>query len=247
MPGPSTRSLSAVSRVIVAVVPALNEAATIAAVVRGAAEHVDHVVVVNDGSSDETSELAAAAGAIVVDHPRRLGVGAAISSGLAKADELGATAVVQTDGDGQHDPRSIPDLLAPLERGADLVVGSRFEHGFEMGVVRRVVLEVFARLISYRLGTRLHDPTSGFRAFSPQAIATLTPIFPLKYLSDTVEVLYLAADRGLVIETVPVRMTARVAGKPSAGLVQSIGYALRVMRIVAAHTFAHRRALGNGR
>jgi glycosyltransferase involved in cell wall biosynthesis len=225
----------------VAVVPALNEAHSIAGVVEQAAEHVDLVVVVDDGSTDDTRVLAGKAGATVIHHARRLGVGAAVASGLAHAQELGATAVVQIDGDGQHDPSFIPSVLAPLAAGADLVVGTRFELGFEMGTVRRGVLAVFAKLISHRLGTRLSDPTSGFRAFSPRAVDTLTPIFPLKYLSDTVEVLYLAADHGLSVSTVPVRMTDRVGGKPSAGLFQSVGYALRMMGIVASHTFAHRR------
>jgi glycosyltransferase involved in cell wall biosynthesis len=226
---------------VVAVVPALNEAHSIAGVVKRAADFVDEVVVIDDGSSDDTRTLAGDAGAVVIHHPRRLGVGAAVASGLAHAQERGATAVVQVDGDGQHEADCIPALLAPLEFGADLVVGTRFERGFVMGRVRRLVLDVFARLMSYRLGTRITDPTSGFRAFSPRAVDALTPIFPLKYLSDTVEVLYLAADHGLRIVSVPVSMNARAGGKPSASTVQSIGYALRMMGIVARHTFAHRQ------
>jgi glycosyltransferase involved in cell wall biosynthesis len=241
VPADPTPTHDASTSLVVAVVPALNEAYAIASVVKGASEYVDHVIVIDDGSSDDTRELAEEAGAVVLHHPRRLGVGAAVASGLARANDLGATAVVQVDGDGQHEAASIPSLLAPLGVGADLVVGTRFELGFEMGRVRRWVLAVFARLVSYRLGTRLTDPTSGFRAFSPRAIEVLTPVFPLKYLSDTVEVLYIAADHGLRIATVPVSMNARASGKPSAGTVRSIGYALRMMGIVASHTFAHRQ------
>jgi len=226
---------------VIAVVPALNEAHSIAGVVKRTAEYVDEVVVIDDGSSDETRALAGEAGAVIIHHPRRLGVGAAVASGLAHAQERGATAVVQVDGDGQHESDGIPALLSLLDAGADLVVGTRFEHGFEMGRIRRLVLGVFARLMSYRLGTRITDPTSGFRAFSPHSVDVLTPIFPLKYLSDTVEVLYLAADHGLQIVTVPVSMNARTGGKPSASATQSIGYALRMMGIVARHTFAHRQ------
>lgn len=232
---------SSVESTVVAIVPALNEEYAIGQVVKGVSEFVDVVIVVDDGSTDATAELARAAGATVVSHPRRLGVGAAVASGLAQARVLGATAVVQVDGDGQHDASFVPTLLAPLTAGADLVVGSRFEMGFAMGRVRRLVLAAFAKLISYRLGVRVNDPTSGFRAFSPHAVAVLTPIFPLKYLSDTVEVLYLAADNDLDVTTVPVAMSARVGGKPSAGTIQSVGYALRMMRIVVSHTFAHRR------
>ena len=233
---------------VVAVVPALNEEAAIGDVVLAASKHVDDVVVIDDGSADATATLAADAGARVISHPRRLGVGAAVASGLAEAQRLGATAVVQIDGDGQHDASFIPTLLGELRRGrADLVVGSRFEHGFEMSRLRRVALNGFARLISYRLGLRLSDPTSGFRAFSPRAVDVLTPIFPLKYLSDTVEVLYLAADHDLVVASVPVTMGERVGGKPSAGTLQSMGYAVRMLGIVARHTFHHRRRIAEER
>lgn len=228
-------------RRVVAIVPALNEAHSIAGVVDRTRPYVDDIVVIDDGSTDDTGALAEAAGASVVRHPRRLGVGAAISTGLARGRADGATAVVQVDGDGQHDPSSIPTLLAVLDTGPDVVVGSRFEQGFEMGRVRRVVLDGFAWLISRRLGVPITDPTSGFRAFGPAAIERLGPVFPLKYLSDTVEVLYLAADLDLEVATVPVRMHARAGGKPSAGTWSSIGYALRMMGIVGRHTFGPQR------
>lgn len=230
----------------VAVVPALNEAYSIAGVVEQASRFVDHVVVIDDGSGDDTGLLAERAGATVIRHARRLGVGAAVASGLAHAHQLGATAVVQVDGDAQHDASFIPDVLAPLAGGADLVVGSRFEHGFAMGRVRRLTLAAFARLMSYRLGTRVSDPTSGFRSFSPRAVEVLTPIFPLKYLSDTVEVLYLAADHGLKVVTVPVRMHERAGGKPSASTLASIGYAVRMLGIVVSHTVSHNRGPSSG-
>src|SRR6187549_3592881 len=88
---------------VVAVVPALNEAHAIAGVVKRTADYVDEVVVIDDGSGDETKALAGDAGAVVIHHPRRLGVGAAVASGLAHAQAGGATAVVQVDGDGQHE------------------------------------------------------------------------------------------------------------------------------------------------
>lgn len=228
-------------RRVVAIVPALNEAHSIVGVVERTLRYVDEVVVVDDGSTDDTASLAETAGAVVARHPRRLGVGAAISTGLAHARSADATAVVQVDGDGQHDPSSIPSLLAVLDTGPDLVIGSRFEQGFEMGRVRRLVLHGFAWLISRRLGVAITDPTSGYRAFGPAAIEQLGPVFPLKYLSDTVEVLYLAAGLDLDVATVPVRMHARAGGKPSAGTWSSIGYALRMMGIVGRHTFVHRR------
>jgi glycosyltransferase involved in cell wall biosynthesis len=111
-PDPATTTRSGPS-LVVAVVPALNEAHAIAGVVKGASEYVDHVIVVDDGSGDDTRTLAEEAGAVVIHHPRRLGVGAAVASGLARAQELGATAVVQVDGDGQHEPRASPTCSPP--------------------------------------------------------------------------------------------------------------------------------------
>jgi glycosyltransferase involved in cell wall biosynthesis len=226
----------------VAVIPALNEAASISAVVTDALRFVERAVVIDDGSTDATAALAAAAGAHVIRHARNLGVGAAVATGLAHAREIEATAAVQLDGDGQHDASSVPALLERLAEGADLAIGTRFEQGFEMGRVRKVVLDRFAWAISRRLQQPISDPTSGCRAFNTAAIDVLTPIFPIKYLSDTVEVLYLAAEAGLKIATVPVVMHQRVSGKPSAGPLRSAGYAIRMMSIVLRHLFrVHRR------
>lgn len=225
----------------VAVIPALNEIGTITEVVAAAANVVDHVIVIDDGSTDGTGDSARAAGATVIRHPRNLGVGAAISSGLTRALELGADVMVQLDGDGQHDASYVPILVEQIRVGAaDLVIGTRFELGFEMGLVRRLVLRSFAFPISARLGTHVSDPTSGFRAFNTLAASTLAPVFPVKYLSDTVEVLYLAAEHNLRVATVPVRMRERVAGKPSAGPLKSAAYALRMVSIIVVHTFRRR-------
>jgi glycosyltransferase involved in cell wall biosynthesis len=222
--------------VIVAVVPALNEQDSVGDVVRGAAEHADVVVVVDDGSSDETAERARLAGATVVSHTVNRGVGAAIATGLVTARELGATIVVQVDGDGQHDTGFIPRVVECVRAGADLAVGTRFETGFDMGRARRMLLGLFARLISARIGVRVSDPTSGFRGFGTRAIAELAPVFPTKYLSDTVEVLFIAHERQLVVDTVPVRMRQRPTGSSSVGPLTGIVYTLRILGIIAAHS-----------
>lgn len=226
----------------VAVIPALDEIGTISEVVTAAAAIVDRVIVVDDGSRDGTGQVAEAAGAIVITHSRNLGVGAAISSGLARALELGADVVVQLDGDGQHDASYAPLLIEKVRRGdADLVIGTRFELGFEIGFVRRIVLRLFALPVSRRIGTPITDPTSGFRGFSANAAKTLAPVFPVKYLSDTVELLYLAHEHGLRIQTVPVRMRERTSGQPSVNLIQGIGYVIRLMSIIVRHSIGGAR------
>jgi hypothetical protein len=142
---------------------------------------------------------------------------------------------VQVDGDGQHDPAWIRPLTERVQGGADLVVGTRFENGFEMGVIRRAILRGFAWTIARRIGVDITDPTSGFRAFSTQAADQLTPVFPKKYLSDTVETLFIAHELGLKIETVPVVMHQRRGGEASVGVVHGVGYTLRMAAIVTRH------------
>jgi glycosyltransferase involved in cell wall biosynthesis len=128
---------------IVAVVPALDEEQSIEGVVAGALRYVDTVIVIDDGSTDATRDRALAAGARVVSHGRNRGVGAAIASGLAEAIAIGATVVVQIDGDGQHAVEFVADLVKEVLAGADLAVGNRFANEFEMGRARRFALRLF--------------------------------------------------------------------------------------------------------
>jgi glycosyltransferase involved in cell wall biosynthesis len=220
---------------IVAVVPALDEEQSIEGVVAGALRYVDTVIVIDDGSTDATRDRALAAGARVVSHGRNRGVGAAIASGLAEAIAIGATVVVQIDGDGQHAVEFVADLVKEVLAGADLAVGNRFANEFEMGRARRFALRLFGWIIARRLHQPIDDPTSGFRAFSVDAATTLLPVFPTKYLSDTVEVLFLAAERHLVVRAVPVRMMPRTSGEASVGLIKGVGYSLRMLSICVRH------------
>lgn len=218
-----------------AVIPALNEQGAIDAVVRSARQHLDMVFVVDDGSTDDTGAIAALAGATVIRHDTNQGVGAAIATGLAAARAAGATVAVQLDGDGQHDGTFVDDLIRKVVDGVDLAVGTRFEHGFPMGVARRTMIRLIGSLVSWKIGVRISDPTSGFRAFGANAMDTLVPIFPRPYLSDTVELLLVAHERQLVIGAVPVRMSLRETGEASSGLVESVGHAVRILAILARH------------
>jgi glycosyltransferase involved in cell wall biosynthesis len=220
---------------VAAVIPALDEEATISQVVANARVVAAVAIVVDDGSSDLTATLAESAGAIVVRHATNQGVGSAVATGLAEARRRGASIVVQVDGDGQHDPAFMDALVQRVRDGADLVIGTRFERGFDMGWVRRTVLRAFAWEISRRIGTAISDPTSGFRAFSADAADRLAPIFPKKYLSDTVETLFVAHEMGLTIEAVPVTMYQRQGGEASVGLIHGVGYTLRMAAIIARH------------
>ncbi len=225
-----------------AVIPALNEQGAIDGVVRSARRHLDIVFVVDDGSVDDTGSIAAHAGATVIRHDTNQGVGPAVATGLAAAREAGATIAVQLDGDGQHDGAFVKDLISQVVDGADLAVGTRFELGFPMGFARRSVIRLIASLVSRKIGVRISDPTSGFRAFGTAAMDTLIPVFPRPYLSDTVEVLLLAHEAQLEVRAVPVRMSMRESGQASSGVLESARHALRILLILIRHI-----GRGNGR
>jgi len=206
------------------------------------------VLVVDDGSTDATANLAAAAGAHVLCHPFNLGVGAAIRSGLRYAEEGRYSLAIQVDGDGQHDVESARTLLKALP-GHDLVVGSRFAQGsgaYEVSRLRRLAMGQLSRVLSRRLDATLTDTTSGFRAFGPDAISTFSRTYPSSYLSDTVEALLMCADLGLVVTEVPVTMRERQGGRPSAGRLRSLRHLFEVWLVVSLHRVRAARPVRGG-
>ncbi|GAT72635.1 dolichyl-phosphate mannose synthase [Microbacterium sp. HM58-2] len=205
------------NRVLV-VVPAWNEQESVAGVVRDVASAMPEAVcvVVDDGSSDRTSETARRAGAIVLTLPFNLGVGGAMRTGFRYARDNGFGVVVQVDADGQHDPTAIPALIDGL-RDADLVIGARFAGVGDYRVMgpRRWAMRLLAVVLSRVSHTRLTDVTSGFKASGPRAVALFADNFPAEYLGDTIEALVIAARAGLRIRQLPVDMRVRQGGEPS--------------------------------
>jgi glycosyltransferase involved in cell wall biosynthesis len=200
------------------VMPAFNEARSVGEVVGEVVAALPGVglLVVDDGSSDETSAVARRAGAKVATLPFNLGVGGAMRVGFRYALESGFHTVVQIDADGQHDPTAVPDLLRALE-GADLVLGARFAGAgaYRIRGPRRWAMAVLATALSRSAHTKLTDTTSGFRASGPRAIRLFAEHYPAEYLGDTVESLVIASRAGLVIRQVPVAMRVRSAGVAS--------------------------------
>jgi len=220
---------------VLIVIPALNEAGSIGDVVRevrGELPTVD-VLVVDDGSTDRTAQVAAAAGAAVAKLPFNLGVGGAMRLGYRYAREHDYDVAIQVDADGQHDPRYIPKLVDALD-DADLVIGARFagEGDYRVGGPRRWAMVMLSGVISWVAGTRLTDTTSGFRAANRKLIDMFATRYPVEYLGDTVETLVHTARRGHKVRQVPVAMRKRMAGTPSQSPFKAMIYLGRAFAVL---------------
>jgi len=162
---------------IIAVIPAYNEASRVSAVVHAARRYVDRVVVVDDGSFDATSDVAAAAGATVVRHSENAGAGAATMTGIEAARGLLADIIVTIDADEQHDPRDIPALLQPVREGrADVVFANRFgptvagKRRNRIPAVRRLFNTIGNVVTFLAAGRWVRDSQCGFKVFGPKAL-----------------------------------------------------------------------------
>lgn len=165
---------------VVAGIPAFNEEHSIARVILESQKFADAVVVCDDGSSDLTAIIAERLGADVVKHEQNFGYGAAVKSLFKRALELGADILVTLDGDGQHDPAEIPNVVKPIFHGtADVVVGSRFIDSrgtAEMPLYRRFGAKLITRLVNGSSKKGISDAQSGFRAYSRQALDRLSVV-----------------------------------------------------------------------
>jgi len=200
-----TRTTRGVSYVVVGI-PAYNEEHGIASTVLGAKEHVDDVIVVDDGSPDRTGERARQAGATVVQHETNKGKGAAVKTLFEYVQELGCDALVVLDGDGQHLPQNIPTVAKPiLDGNADLTIGSRYLENKaedETPLYRRFGQRLLDTLTTRSTGINLTDTQSGFRAFSPTAVEELS--LKADGISVESEMIELAVERDLTIEEAPI-------------------------------------------
>ena len=203
------------------------------------------VAVVDDGSRDATAAVARAGGAVVLPLPFNLGVGAAVRTGLRCAATRGYERAVVVDADGQHDPEGVAQLLAALDAGADLVVGSRFADGapeYVTGRVRRRAMLLLQRIVRLRTGQDFTDVTSGYRGFSRSVIELLAVEYPAEFLADTVEAILIVHDNGGTIVEVPVPMRARAAGTPSTrGIGLLLNYLRLLVGILSSTVFPRRR------
>lgn len=206
------------------IMPAWNEAPVIGqtiAAIRSAAPHYE-LLVVDDGSDDDTASIARAGGAMVLALPFNLGVGGAMRAGYQYARRHGVQRALQIDADGQHDPADIEIVLEGLER-ANISIGARFDGRGDNDIIgpRRWAMRFLAAVVSRVAQTRLTDVTSGFRAADSRAIDQYCRHYPVEYLGDTVDSLVGAVRSGLAVTQVPVAMRPRQAGERSTGPIRS--------------------------
>jgi glycosyltransferase involved in cell wall biosynthesis len=224
---------SSSARRCLAVVPAYNEAGNVANVVQALHREAPgfDVVVIDDGSTDDTAKRAELAGARVVRLPFNLGIGGAVQTGFTYARENHYDYMVQVDGDGQHDPGEIATLQSAMAKspGMDMICGSRFatDTGYVAPISRRTGIHVFAFLLSRVVGQSVTDPTSGFRLYNRRAIELFASDYPHDY--PEVEAVLMLHHHRLRMQEIPVRMFQRGGGVSSIRSGKSAYYMVKVL------------------
>lgn len=234
------------------IIPAFNEQASlggllaeIKALPTQAGVQIE-AVVVDDGSSDRTQEVARAHGARVLRLCRNLGIGGAVQAGIQLAHREGFDAAVQMDGDGQHPPAELQKLLAPVTGGEapDLVVGTRYRDGasqFRSTMLRRLGSAWLRGILRLVTRLRISDPTSGFRLYGARALRLFSDTYPYDFPEP--ESLAMARAAGLAVIEVPIAMRERQGGQSSISGYTSIYYMFKVtVAVVLAYLRTNRRA-----
>ncbi|OGW79811.1 MAG: hypothetical protein A3G33_02880 [Omnitrophica bacterium RIFCSPLOWO2_12_FULL_44_17] len=217
---------------VLIIIPAFNEERIIKRLITDimSAYPEYDILVVNDGSHDNTAEEAKAPGVSVVTHPFNLGIGGAVQTGYKIAHLEGYNATIQIDGDYQHDPAYLNNVLEPvLFRNFDLCIGSRFllmKSDFKSTPIRRIGIQFFANLLRWITGIHLTDPTSGYRATGRSLIKHFSEYYPVDFPEP--EAVKMAKRFNAKIIEVPVNMKKRLGGVSSIRYFSTIYYMVKV-------------------
>ena len=214
---------------VLVIIPAYNEQESILSTVEKIRSCGYDYVVVNDGSRDNTLNICHENEINVLDLPQNLGIGGAVQAGHKYAQRYGYDIDIQVDGDGQHDPSYIPDLVRLVEDGADLVIGSRFlekTDGFQSTFMRRVGITWLSFLLRLFTGRRITDPTSGFRACGRRGIDLFCDSYPIDYPEP--ESIAHAIRMGLCVRETSVLMRERQGGVSSIGGLSTVYFMIKV-------------------
>ena len=211
---------------VLVVVPAFNEAASIGQVLDGIQSHGFRVLVIDDGSTDETSVVAHQKNAIVLSLPLNVGVGGALRCGFRYAVENGFSAIIQCDADGQHLPSHLDDLVQATNRtDAHMMIGSRFgseKTTHDPSLLRRFAMLALSKVAQHATKHSITDSTSGFRLIQQPLLGELAAHLPAYYLGDTFETVVVAGRAGYHVEEIGVAMASRKHGASSSGNFRSI-------------------------
>ncbi len=214
----------------IVLIPAFNEEMAIGSVVKKSLKYVDDVLVIDDGSQDNTSKLAEDAGAVVIKHPVNFGKGVSLKDGFEKVHNYDV--VVTIDGDGQHNPDEIPSLIKPIiDKKADFVNGSRYLNGFEENTpaYRRVGQRVLDIATNITSGTHVTDSQSGFRAFSNKAVKCFK--FRDTGFGIESEMIADASENNLVITEIPITVRYDVENASTKGPVtHGVGVLFKIVK-----------------
>lgn len=239
MPAPSASSRTLV------IIPAKDEEAALPGVLADLSATVANldVVVIDDGSTDDTAAVARQGGAVVLSLPFNLGIGGALRTGFRYARNEGYDRGVQFDADGQHDSTQIATLLAALDDGADMAIGNRFggqSHTYQVGRVRAQAMGLMRFIVRQFSGKRFTDTSSGFRAFNRDVLDFFAREYPADYM-ESVEALLLASAAGFRIDEVPVRMHNREVGLASTRRFKLLYHYLRLLLVITVSASGRRR------
>jgi glycosyltransferase involved in cell wall biosynthesis len=215
---------------IVAAIPCYNTALYIADVVTKAKKYVDQVIVIDDGSSDATAELARTAGATVVKHKQNIGYGGAIKSCFIAAKRNNADILVIIDGDAQHDPTELPSVVKPaLDGDADIVIGTRFSNVHNnIPRYRRFGIKVINFIYNLGASVKTSDAQSGFRAYTRKALDTIE--LTSNGMDVSVETLVIARRKGLRMKDVPITCKYHSASSTLPPMIHGVSVAWGVMK-----------------
>ncbi len=188
-------------------IPAFNEENTIGEIVEKSLQYADKVIVCNDGSTDNTEKIAKEKGAIIINHKKNLGYGAAIITLFEEAQKQNAEIMITLDGDGQHNPEQIPALISALtENNVDVVIGSRFlDKNTNSPGYRQTGIKIITSASNFGTNFKVSDSQSGFRVYSKKAINAIHPTE--EGMSVSTEILLKASNKGLSVAEVPITVS----------------------------------------
>ncbi len=219
------------NRRVIAGLPAFNEERYIGTIVLKTRKYVDEVIIVDDGSEDQTADIARLAGATVIQHKQNKGYGASIQALFAEAKKRDPDVFVLLDADFQHNPDEIPLLIKPISEGSDVVIGSREKRKEDIPRYRRFgqrIISYFSRILS---GERVSDSESGFRVFSRKAIDSLA--LKENGMAVSAETIARAAEKGLKITERPITIRYTADGSTLNPFVHGFGVLRRIIVMIS--------------